>query len=260
MIGHNSSVSLGEGIFETILVRKRRIFKLDEHIDRLFASARAFHQEIPLDKVSLKEKILKEARESLFRDIYLRVAVSNAQVSIIAKEFIPYPERDSRQGIRAAVVPTRRSHPEITNPRTKNQNFLSNILARTEAISRNLPEGLMCDQGGFLTEGTISNLFIVRDGILKTPPGINILKGITRGVVMDLALAAGTYCCEEMLTPYDLYTADEAFLTYTSAGIVPVVEADGRTIGNGFPGPLTRRLIELYEETFWAEARPIDRA
>lgn len=246
------------GVFESILVRQKKIFRFEEHINRLFASAKALRQKVPQDKEALKKTILQKTRESGLEDAYLRVGIApNNTPVIIVKKLTPHPKSIYVKGVRIGVIPTRKAHPETTNPRIKNQNFLCGVLAKIEATQRNLFEGLMCGSQGFVAEGTISNIFIVRDGILATPPTTDILKGITRGVTIEIARRAGIEIWEQPFTGYDIYTADEALLTYTSAGIVPAVEIDGRRVGNGHPGPLTKKLIRLYEATFQKEATPV---
>jgi branched-chain amino acid aminotransferase len=202
--------------------------------------------------------ILGKARESGFENIYLRMSLKpEATPVIVVKEITPYPEDLYLYGVRAGFVPTRRIHPEVQNPRIKSSDFLTNILARIEADQRGLFEGLMCDSRGFIAEGTISNIFIVQNGGLKTPPTVNILKGITRDVAIELASRLGIEVHEKMFTRYDAYVGEEAFLTYTSAGIVPVVEIDGRAIGDGTPGPLTKKLMKRYKEILKEESIPI---
>lgn len=247
-----------QGVFETILVRKRKIFRLKEHIERILASTKTLQLKTPLDRDALKEAILRKARRSKLEDIYLRVSITPTRLPvIIVRELVPYPEEVYLKGVEIGSTATERVHPEVLNPRIKSQDFLANIMAKIEAIERGLFEGLMHDPQGLLAEGTISNIFIVKNKVLLTPPKTNILEGITRDVVMEIAHRAGVRIHEERLTRYDIHTAEEAFLTYTSVGILPVVKVDGRVIGNGFPGPLTKRLSLLYEEAFQREARPI---
>ncbi len=262
----------GDGIFEGIRAYNGRVFKLDEHLDRLYESAHTLLLEIPLSKEELREAVLETCRRNGLRDCYIRLVVSRGvgdlgldprkcrqpTVIVIADRIQLYPEEMYRNGLRVATVPTRRNAAETLNPRIKSLNYLNNILAKIEANLSGYPEVIMLTAEGYVAECTGDNVFIVKKGTLLTPPKhMGILEGITRNTVMDLARAEGIPVAEEVFTRHDLFNADEAFLTGTAAEVVPVVEADGRRIGTGHPGPITRRLMELFREYAHSHGVPI---
>lgn len=262
----------GDGIFEGIRAYNGRVFKMDEHLDRLYESAHTLMLDIPLSKEELREAVLETCRRNDLRDCYIRLVVSRgagdlgldprkcrrATVVIIADGIQLYPEDLYRNGLRVATVATRRNGPETVNPRIKSLNYLNNILAKIEANLAGFAEVVMLNQEGYVVECTGDNIFIVRRGELITPPiHVGILEGITRNTVMALAGAGGIPVTERVFTRHDLFIADECFLTGTAAEVIPVVEADGRRIGSGRPGPVTSRLMEMFRELTHSEGTPI---
>lgn len=251
----------GDGVFEGIRSYGGRVFMLDEHLDRLYESAKSIWLTIPIDKEQMKEAILQTLRTNKLRDAYIRVVVSRGEgdlgldprkcpkpnVIIITDRIELFPNELYERGIEMVTVSVRRNSPQALNPNIKSLNYLNNILAKIEAINAGKPEGLMLTIDGYVAEGTGENIFVIKRGELFTPPAyMGILKGITRQVVMNLAREMGYPVWETVLTLHDVYTADECFITGTAAEIVPVVKLDGRTIGEGVPGPITKALIQKF--------------
>ncbi len=251
----------GDGVFEGIRAYNGKVFMLDEHLDRLYESAKSIWLTIPLTKEELRAAILQTLRANKLRDAYIRVVISRGEgdlgldprkcpkpnVVIITDRIELFPNELYERGIEMVTVSVRRNSPQALNPNIKSLNYLNNILAKIEAINAGKPEGLMLTLDGYVAEGTGENIFIVKGGTLLTPPAyMGILKGITRQVVIQLAQEIGISVYEAVLTLHDVYTADECFLTGTGAEIVPVVKLDGRTIGDGKPGPITRQLIQRF--------------
>lgn len=262
----------GDGIFEGIRAYNGRVFKLDEHLDRLYESAHSLLLDIPLSKEEMREAVLETCRRNGLRDCYIRLVVSRgpgdlgldprkcrkATVVIIADSIQLYPQELYTKGLKVMTVPTRRNGPETVNPRIKSLNYLNNILAKIEANLCGYAEVIMLNHEGYVVECTGDNIFIVKAGILVTPPSyVGILEGITRNTVMELASARGIPVAEKVFTRHDLFNADECFLTGTAAEIIPVVEADGRRIGNGLPGAMTTMLIEAFREYALSNGVPI---
>jgi len=253
----------GDGIFEGIRAYNGRVFRLKEHIDRLFKSAKTIMLEIPLSREEMKEAILKTIRTNQLQDAYIRVVISRGigdlgldprkcdtpTVVIIASDIELYDESLYKKGLKVRTVPTRRNGPEMVNPRIKSLNYLNNILARIEANLVEAPEAIMLNTQGYVAECTGDNIFIIEDNTLYTPPRYaGILKGIKRGVALKVAENMGLEVKEEQFTRYDLFNADECFLTGTAAEVIPVVEVDGRQIGNGKPGEITGEIITRFRE------------
>ncbi|ADL13788.1 branched-chain-amino-acid transaminase [Acetohalobium arabaticum] len=253
----------GDGIFETMRSYGDKIFKLDEHLDRLYDSAQAILLEIPYSKEELISEIKRTlgANELVGEDAYIRISFSRGEarigidptvdieptLMIITKPLTPPSPELYEEGWKVITVPTRRNQVATVSPRIKSCNFLNNILAKAEAKLAGADDGIMLNQQGFITEGTVSNLFIVKDKILKTPPlSAGILAGITRKTVMETADRLGITVKEEDLTRHNFYTADEAFATVTSVEIIPIVKMDGRLIGTGRPGAVTERLFNNF--------------
>ncbi len=247
----------GDGVFEGLRSYSGRVFRLDAHIDRLWASARAIALEIPLTKDAMAKAVNDTLAANKLVDGYVRLVVTrgagslgldpnrtkNPQVIVIADTISLYPGEFYEKGLRIVTAATQRVHSAALSPRIKSLNYLNNIMAKLEGLQAGCVEALMLNHKGEVAECTGDNVFVVRSGSLLTPPpDAGILEGITRGAVMDLAHAAGIACHEATLTRYDLYTADECFLTGTAAEVIPVVEIDGRKIGSGTPGPITARL------------------
>ena len=263
----------GDGVFEGIRAYNGKVFMLDEHLDRLYNSAKSIWLTIPLTKEQMKDAILQTLRANKLRDAYIRVVVSRGEgdlgldprkcpkpnIVIITDKIELFPEELYERGIEMVTVSVRRNSPQALNPNIKSLNYLNNILAKIEAINADKPEGLMLTLDGYVAEGTGENIFIVKRGELLTPPAyMGILKGITRQVVMQLAKGEGVPVHEVVLTLYDVYTADECFITGTAAEIVPVVKLDGRTIGDGVPGPVTKTLIQKFRQYTQQVGVPIE--
>ena len=262
----------GDGIFEGIRAYNGRVFRLKEHIDRLFYSAKAILLDLPLTHARLMEAVVESCRQNGIRDGYIRLVVTRGvgtlglnpnrckepAVIVIADKIQLYPKEMYEQGMAIVTVPTVRNLHSALNPAIKSLNYLNNILAKIEANNAGVEEAVMLNAEGFVAECTGDNLFIVKGNRLLTPPlSAGALYGITRGVVMDLAVGEGLQVSEPNLTRYDLFNADECFLTGTGAEVVPVVKIDGRTIGSGQPGPRTRALIERYHELTRGSGEPI---
>ena len=262
----------GDGIFEGIRIYHGRIFKLKEHIDRLFYSAKAILLNIPMTHAELMRATVETCRKNRLRDGYIRLLVTRgvgnlglnpnkckkASVIIIADKIQLYPEEYYRKGLVIITVPTTRNLHNAVNPAIKSLNYLNNILAKIEANNSGCEEAIMLNAQGFVAECTGDNVFIVKQGELLTPPlSAGALYGITRGTVMDLARDAGLKVSEPTLTRYDLFNADECFLTGTGAEIVPVVKIDGRVIGSGRPGKITRMLNGRYHALTKVSGEPI---
>ena len=249
----------GDGVFEGIRVYNGRVFKLDEHIKRLYESAKSIELSIPMSEEVMKKTILETIRRNGLKDAYVRVVVTRGvgdlgldprkcpkpSIIVIADRIALWEEKS----LKAITASTRRNAVTALNPMIKSLNYLNNILARLEANRANVSEAIMLNQRGLVCEGTGDNIFIVKDGVLSTPPpSANILLGITRGVVMELAAKEELKVEERDITIHELYNADEVFLTGTAAEVMPLVEVDGRRIGNGEPGPITMKLIEKFNE------------
>lgn len=262
----------GDGVFEGIRFYNGRVFRLDEHLSRLRDSGRAINLELPLTLDELREAVLETIRRNNLTDGYVRLVVTRGvgnlglapwtcgrpSVIIIADNIQLYPEEYYTKGLDIVTCSTRRVSPAALDPSIKSLNYLNNILARIEAHRAGAAEGLLLNEQGYVAECTGDNIFIVRNGALLTPPlYAGALRGITRGVAISLARARGMAVSETMLTRYDLFTADECFLTGTAAEIVPVVRLDGRPIGSGAPGPVTRSLIEDFHALTRSEGVPV---
>lgn len=251
----------GDGVFEGIRAYNGRVFKLQEHITRLFCSAKAILLTIPMTPADLVKAVVETCRCNEIRDGYIRLLVTrgigtlglnpnrckNPSVVIIAGTIQLYPPEMYQQGMAIITVPTTRNLHSAVNPAIKSLNYLNNILAKIEANNANCEEAIMLNAEGYIAECTGDNLFIVKGNHLLTPPlSAGALYGITRGVTLEIASQMGLATGEPNLTRYDLFNADECFLTGTGAELVPIVKIDGREIGSGKPGPVTRQLMEKY--------------
>jgi branched-chain amino acid aminotransferase len=262
----------GDGIFEGIRAYNSRVFKLKEHIDRLFYSAKAIMLTIPLTHAQMMRAVVETCRASKIKDGYIRLLVTRGvgtlglnpnrckkpSVIIIADKMQLYPESFYRDGMEIITVPTVRNLHSALNPAIKSLNYLNNILAKIEANNGGCEEAVMLNAEGFVSECTGDNIFIVKGGNLFTPPlSAGALYGITRQVVMELAKKSGFNVSEPNLTRYDLFNADEFFVTGTGAELVPVVKVDGRVIGIGKPGPITKQLVSQFRSLTKSSGEPI---
>ena len=262
----------GDGIFEGIRAYNGRVFKLVEHIDRLFYSAKALMLDLPLSHAQFVKATVEACRKNKVRDGYIRLIVTrgvgslglspksckNPSVIIIAGKIQLYPEEFYEKGLDIVTVPTTRNLHSALNPAIKSLNYLNNILAKIEAHQSGCEEAVMLNSQGYVAEGTGDNIFILQKGKMYTPPlSAGALYGITRGTVIDLATEMGVPVSEPNLTRYDLFNADECFMTGTGAELIPVVKIDGRIIGTGKPGPITRQLVAKYKDLTSRSGEPI---
>ena len=262
----------GDGVFEGIRAYNGRVFKLKEHIDRLFKSAKAILLTIPLSHEEMMCAVVETCRRNKLRDGYIRLVVTrgvgtlglnpnrciNPSVIIIAGKIQLYPEELYRKGLEIITVPTVRNLHSALNPAIKSLNYLNNILAKIEAMNGGCEEAVMLNAEGFVAECTGDNIFILNGKQLRTPPlSAGALYGITREVVIELAQQAGLTVSEPNLTRYDLFNADECFLSGTGAELIPVVKIDGRLVGSGKPGPATGQLISAYRALTNRSGEPI---
>jgi branched-chain amino acid aminotransferase len=263
----------GDAVFEGIRAYNGRVFRLEEHIDRLYDSARAIWLEIQIPKKEMMEIVAESCRKNNLKDAYIRLVVTrgvgdlgldprkchgNASIVCIADKIALYPEEFYEKGLKAITAATRRNYGEVLAPQVKSNNYLPNIMAKIEAITAGCLEAICMSREGFVTEGTGDNIFIVKDGTLKTPhPAVGILKGVTRKAIMELAEQEGIPVEETFMNRFDVYTADEIFFTGTAAEVIPVVEVDSRKIGEGVPGPITKKLRSLFMELVKKEGYPI---
>ena len=262
----------GDGVFEGIRAYHGRVFRLQEHIERLFYSAKAILLTIPLTHQEMMHAVLDTCRRNKLRDGYIRLVVTrgagtlglnpnrckNPAVIIIADKIQLYPPALYAKGLDIVTVPTTRNLHSALNPAIKSLNYLNNILAKIRANNAGCEEAILLNAEGFVSECTGDNLFIIRRGELLTPPlSAGALYGITHGVVIELARQAGMTVSEPNLTRYDLFNADECFLTGTGAELIPVVKIDGRVIGTGKPGPLFRQLANEYRALTKVSGEPI---
>jgi branched-chain amino acid aminotransferase len=262
----------GDGIFEGIRAYNGRVFKLKEHIDRLFYSAKSILLTMPMSHAELMAAVVDTCRQNKLRDGYIRLLVTRGvgtlglnpnrckdpSVVIIADKIQLYPPELYRQGMEIVTVPTVRNLHSALNPAIKSLNYLNNIMAKIEANNSGCEEALLLNAEGFISECTGDNVFIVKEEHLMTPPlSAGALYGITRRVVMEMAAESGLKVREPNLTRYDVFNADECFLTGTGAELVPVVKVDGRVIGSGKPGPVTERLVSQYHALTKVSGEPI---
>ena len=253
----------GDGIFEGIRAYNGRVFMLDQHIKRLYQSAKTIMLDIPLNKKEMETAILKTIRANDLQDAYIRVVVSRGvgdlgldprkcpepTIVIIASAIQLYPEELYETGLKLVTVPTRRNGPEMVNPRIKSLNYLNNIMARIEANQQGAPEAIILNSDGYVAECTGDNIFIIEENKLYTPPKYaGILKGTKREVVLEIAAEMGLETKEELFTRHDLFNAEECFLSGTAAEVIPVVEVDSRTIADGSVGQRTKELIARFRE------------
>jgi branched-chain amino acid aminotransferase len=262
----------GDGVFEGIRFYNGRVFRLEEHIDRLYDSSHAICLKVGLDKQTLTEALLQTIRLNELRDGYVRLVVTRgcgdlglnpalcprATVFIIASKITLYSEEKYEKGLEVVTCATRRIPHGALSPMVKSLNYLNNVMAKIEAQHAGAGEGLMLNEQGFVSECTGDNIFTVKKGIIYTPPiSSGALSGVTRNVVFEMASELGITILEPNMTRYDIFTADECFLTGTAAEIIPAVKLDTRAIGSGTPGPLTRKLIARFRELTASSGEPI---
>ncbi len=253
----------GDGVFEGIRSYGGKVFRLDEHLRRLWESAKAIWLTIPITRETMHQAVYDTLRANQIADGYIRLVVtrgagtlgldpnrtSDPQVIIITDRISLYPRELYEKGLEIITVSTVRNHPASLSPRIKSLNYLNNILAKIEGLQAGCIEALMLNTKGEVAECTGDNVFLVRDGRLFTPPTeAGILEGVTRQAVIELAEAARLEVRQAALTKHDVYIADEMFLTGTAAEVIPVVKVDSRVIGGGQPGPITRDLMERFHK------------
>ncbi|KPK85528.1 MAG: branched-chain amino acid aminotransferase [Phycisphaerae bacterium SM23_33] len=258
----------GDGVFEGIRVYNGTIFQCEAHLDRLFASAEAIRLPIPMTRQEITRAMQQAMRANQVREGYIRLVVtrgagtlglgpfdcSGGSVFIIADQVALYPQQMYEDGLAVVIARHRRISPDMLPPAVKSLNYLNNILAKIEAIDAGAGEALMLNAQGELSEATGDNIFIVRDGIVLTPPPeAGVLVGITRKVVMDLCRELGVPLEEKPLTAQELLAADEAFLTGTAAEVIAIARVDGKPIGTGKSGPITRKLLAAFRDFIRAE-------
>ena len=262
----------GDGVFEGIRAYNGRVFKLEEHVRRLYESAHSIMLPIPYSQEEMIKAVVDTVNANKLTDAYIRLVVSRgvgdlgldprkckeSQVVIIADKIVLYPEELYEEGLTVITVATRRNIADALDPKLKSLNYLNNIQAKIEANRAGVLEALMTNSQGYISEGTGDNIFIYRKGKLITPPPyLGILEGITREAVIELAREEGIPLQEAPFTRHDVYVADECFLTGTAAEVIPVIEADMRTIGTGKPGPVTRTLMEKFRELTQTTGTPL---
>ena len=262
----------GDGVFEGIRFYNGRVFRLEGHLDRLWDSARAIALTVPLTREEMTRALLETVRQNELRDGYIRLIVTRgignlglnpenckgASTIIIAASIALYPEEQYRRGLDVITCGTRRMAAAALSPQVKSLNYLNNILAKIEAMQAGAGEGLMLNEQGYVAECTGDNIFVIKRGGLMTPPiSAGGLRGITRDVVIEIAKELGVPFHEPELTRYDIYTADECFLTGTAAEIIPVISLDKRMIGTGKPGPETARFTARFRELTQSSGTPI---
>lgn len=262
----------GDGVFEGIRIYKGRIFRLDQHIDRLYESANTISLNIGMGRSKLVQATIKTAKANNIKNGYIRLVVTRGigtlglnpylcrkpQIIIIADKIKLYERELYDKGLRIITSAIRRNHNESISPRVKSLNYLNNILAKIEAINAGCKEALMLNNEGYVAEASGDNIFIVKNKTLYTPgKHMGILEGITRGEVIRLARQKGLEVIETTLTRHDLYNADECFLTGTAAEVIPVIEIDSRKIATGVPGRTTKSLMKAFGEVTQSEGTEI---
>ena len=256
----------GDGVFEGIRVYDGRVFELEAHLRRLYESAKVIRLDMPMSSSELAGAVKKTVEANGLVDGYIRLVVTrgigtlglnpfvckNGHLFIIADKIQLYPEELYENGMKVVSATTVRNHPLAIPPQVKSLNYLNNILAKIEALDNDVPEAIMYNHEGYVSEATGDNVFIVREGLIYTPPAeAGALEGITRDVVIRLAREENLDVVEKNLTRFDLYVSEECFLTGTAAEVIGIVEIDGRVIGDGKPGPITK----LLRKKFFAYAR-----
>ena len=262
----------GDGIFEGIRFYNGRVFRLEEHLERLWDSARSICLEIPTSMHEMTEALLETIRQNELRDGYIRLLVTRGignlglnpaqckrpTVIIIASTITLYAREIYQKGLTVVTCATRRTNPGALNPAVKSLNYLNNVMARIEANLAGADEALMLNDAGNVAECTADNVFVVKRGQIFTPPiAAGALRGITRLVVFEIAAELGIKVTETDITRHDVFIADECFLTGTAAEIIPVIKADGRLIGNGKPGPISTRMVARFRQLTRETGTPV---
>lgn len=262
----------GDGVFEGIRSYNGRVFKLDEHLERLYDSAKSIMLQIPISIETMKETVLETLRRNHLTEAYIRLIITRGvgdlgldpdkcpkpSIIIIADKIVLYPQKFYEDGLEIVTASVRRNYAEAINPRIKSLNYLNNILAKIEGKQAGAEEVLMLNAEGYVVECTGDNIFWIKDETLVTPPvHMGILQGVTRNSVINLARDAGMQVEERVFTRHDLYIADECFLTGTAAEVIPVVKIDRRAIGDGQPGKITQRLISAFRQYANSSGTPI---
>ncbi|KHF40985.1 branched-chain-amino-acid transaminase [Halalkalibacter okhensis] len=262
----------GDGVFEGIRVYEGNVFRLQEHLDRLYNSAKSIMLSIPHSKEEMKQLVVKTLQKNQLSNAYIRLVISRGvgnlgldpascaapQVIIIAEELALFPKELYESGLEIVTVATRRNRPDVLSPKVKSLNYLNNILVKIEASLAGVSEALMLNDQGYVAEGSADNVFIVKGTELITPPGyVGALEGITRNAIIEFAKDLGYTVKEEPFTRHDVYVADEVFLTGTAAEVIAVVKVDGRVIGEGKPGEETKKLLEAFRERVVIEGEKV---
>ena len=261
----------GDGVFEGIRAYNGRVFRLDEHLDRMYDSAKAIDLTVPISKEEMKKAIIETLKKNRLKDAYIRPIVTRGDgdlgldprkcpkpnIFIITQEWGAMYGDLYEKGLTAVTVGIRRNAPEALPPNIKSLNYLNNILAKIEANVKGGDEAIMMDVHGNVSEGSGDNIFVVKKHRILTPPAMNNLRGITRAAAMELAIKDGIEVIETNLGLFDIYTADEVFVTGTAAEIAPVTKVDGRLIDDGKPGKITRKLMAAFKEMTKNEGTPI---
>jgi branched-chain amino acid aminotransferase len=262
----------GDGVFEGIRIYNGRVFRLEEHIKRLFDSAKAIVITMPWTQAEVIQYTVDTVAANHLKDGYIRLVVTRGSgglglnpylcekpsMFIIAATISLYPKEHYENGLAVITCATRRPAPAALMPQVKSLNYLNNIMAKVEAIQSGALEAVMLNEQGYVAECTGDNIFILRDGVLYTPQvSDGALDGITRDVILEIAAELGIKAVERPMTRYDIYVADECFLTGTAAEVIPVVSLDRRTIGDGKPGPITRRFLEAFHRIATSTGTPV---
>ena len=258
----------GDGVFEGIRIYGGNVYRLDEHLERLEMSAKAIMLSVPLERVAMAEAVLETCRRNQLADGYIRLVITRGAgdlglapwlcekptLFIIASKISLYPPEYYENGLSIVTVPTRRIAPDALPPTVKSLNYLNNILAKIEARQAGALEAIMLNQQGYVAECTADNIFIIQKGTIITPAAsAGALKGITRGSIFDIARELSIPIREADMTRYDVWCADECFLTGTGAEVIPVVKLDGRVIGTGKPGPITASVLKSFRRRVLVE-------
>ncbi len=261
----------GDGVFEGIRAYNGRVFRLEEHLERLYDSARSIDLAIPLSMEEFAEVILETVRRNNLKDAYIRPIVTRGKgdlgldprkcprptVIVIAVEWGALYGDLYEKGLKAVTVSVRRNPADAMPPNVKSLNYLNNILAKIEANYKGGDEAIFFDTNGYVSEGSGDNIFVVKNGVIITPPTLNNLRGVTRGVVLEIAASLGITVKEQNIGYFDLYSADEVFVTGTAAEVAPIREIDGRVIGAARPGPITRQMMAAFRAVTEKEGTPI---